>query len=191
MDEGLPLPVSIPKSHGVITQELREDYIRWIMNAMIEANLKISQEKMFGTEYNGPRTMQDFLATPGPGGLTPEYTTVHSWLRAPWARPILAQVRQEMDQVCGVETEAQWPLIMANIRHQAMTAKGRDAVMAAKFIDEQRQRGPQDEGSSLGKKIAELIGSGRFDGEVEVRERVVRLRRQQTVDEPKITVIEG
>lgn len=182
-EEGLTL---VQKDYGAITQDYREEYVRWFLNALLTAQAEIQLEEDTGQPYEGPRYIKDILQVTGPHGMRPDSATVWRWLKSDWAKAIRSQVGADVNTVVAVETDAEWVQIMRNQRFIARTAKGRDAVMAAKFVDEVRQRGGFEDSSALGKKIADLIGSGRFDVEVQAVERTVRLKK--TAEAPAIDV---
>lgn len=192
VDSALLEATSEPRDLTKWSQEWREDYVRWFVDTLMTANLRLAQERKLpnSKEYRGPRTFGEVNALTGPHGMMPEESTIWRWLRSDWAKAIIAQVASEIERVCDVQTDAEWPMIMANMRMLAMTGQNRDAVQAAKFVDEVRRRREVAPESGLAKKIGELIGSGKFDGEVEVRERIFRLRKAQA-DATKTVTIEA
>ena len=172
------MPPETPRDWGMITQEAREAYVVWYMESLITANLAVAEERKAGTAWEGPRSAKDIIQHAGPGGITPDEATVYRWLKSDWAKPIIQKIVAEANQVCQVGTTVVWPLIVQNLQHEAIYGRGRDAVLAAKYLNDLRSNGVGDETSPLGRIIAGLVSGGRYDGEVVVKEQLsIRLER--------------
>lgn len=182
------------RAKDMYTSENREAYVRWYMDQMIAANLQIAAERWAGSVFQGPRTMKDIIQQPGPAGLCPDESTLWRWLKSEWAAPIIADVVTRANQAIDISTDAVWPLVIQAQQMLAISGKGRDSTGAAKFLADQRKKGVVDTGNPLGRVIADLVGSGRYDATITVKEQLeIRLRkiRESQTTTPDSETIDG
>lgn len=183
--------VKVPHNRAMVTQEARETWVRWYMNELLTANMQIAVERWSGRVFEGPRTMKQILEQPGPGGICPDESTLWRWLKSDWAAPIIREVVDGVQQAVNVSTDAVWPLVIQAQQALAISGRGRDSTTAAKFLAEQRTKGVVAADTGLGKIVADLVSSGRYDATITVQEQLtVRLKRLRDAQALPITTIE-
>ena len=163
------------RDYGIVNMEWRKDYLRWFINELIEASLGAQLARQQGKTYTGAKTIGEIVQQPGPHGMLPDYRTVRRWLKEEWAREIAQEIGDQVEVVMNLEVEMRWPRIMRHQMDIAETAPGRDSTLAATFVANQRKNRGVDTGSAIGKRIEEILGSGRFDGTISVTERTRQL----------------